>query len=131
MGSSSCRLAGETGGVEYAVYKQGGKMTDLEITRLCAVAMGYDEFGWQTAGIVTGTDIPILLPTGRIRYDPLHDDAQAMALLKYNQLMVESNAVDFWCVKGWFGKEIAWKLFEGDNLNRAICECIANMQDAK
>jgi hypothetical protein len=121
MGSSSCRLAGETGGVEYAVYKQGGRMTDLEITRLCAEAM-------VDSSIAA---LEFIEEGNRGGYEPLHDDAQAMALLKYNQLMVESNAVDFWCVKGWFGKEIAWKLFEGDNLNRAICECVANMQAAK
>lgn len=56
-------------------------MTDLEMTRLCAQAMGID---------VTGTPPPSLLePLGsKVRllhdqwteYDPLHDDAQAMAL---------------------------------------------------
>ena len=47
-------------------------MTDLEITRLCAEAMGLlerrygknDEVSWVVPG----------------EYDPLHDDAQAMAL---------------------------------------------------
>ena len=40
-------------------------LTDLEIVRLCAEAMGLTS--WQS---------------GEGRYDPLHDDAQAMELMK-------------------------------------------------
>ena len=52
-------------------------MTDLEITRLCAEAMG---LGWQddrTDGGITAQE-----GTYNYKYDPLHDDAQAMALVK-------------------------------------------------
>ena len=56
------------------------QLSDLELTRAWAEAMGYGDFAWQTGGLVTGSDLPISLPNGRISYDPLHDDAQNSAL---------------------------------------------------
>ena len=100
-------------------------MTDLEITKLCAEALGYDRFEWQTAGIVTGSDQPICLPEGRIRYDPLHDDAQAMALVKKFHLGL-----------AWSDYCSVYEQGNGangsnDSVNRAICECCAKMMLAK
>jgi hypothetical protein len=101
-------------------------MNDLEITRLCAEAMGFRLVG------------EILPPSGGVwamqegagkQYNPLHDDAQAMALVKKFNI-------------GWDKEEDhEWHLALRDglmmfhahdmNLNRAICECVAKMQAAK
>src|SRR5690348_14421110 len=66
----------------------GAKMTDLEITRLCAEAMGYlVEFA--------PTELPIGIAmkgggqASEDLYDPLHDDAQAMALVKKVPMTIE------------------------------------------
>ena len=88
-------------------------MSDLEITRLCAEAWGdkhwatypNDELQW-------------------IEFDPLHDDAQAMALVKKMRIEIATFR-DEWHA----GKDMEWSY--GPDLNRAICECVANMQAAK
>ena len=99
-------------------------MTDLEITKFCAEAMGYDAYEWQTSGVVTGSNLPILLPTGRkISYDPLHDDAQAMALVKMFNLCILPAKVTV--VVGQYSEA------RNLDLNRAICECVAKMQAKK
>ena len=93
-------------------------MTDLEITTLCAKAMG----------IRLDAD---MLADGVIGYSPLHDDAQAMALIRRLQLCIqppEAIGVMAWHV---------WKFHKpnhtavSDDLNRAICECVAKAQNAK
>lgn len=101
-------------------------MTDLEITRLCAEAMGLyigadaEEFGfprWQHI----------------MRYDPLHDDAQAMALVKKFRLTITLRDYVYapnrheWNVAVGAGPIEAYET----DLNRAICECVARMQKAK
>ena len=109
-------------------------MTDLEMTKLCAKARGLDVHQWQTAGIVTGSDLPILLPSGRIIYDPLHDDAQAMALVKF----LKPRAISYnifagkWSVHTLRDLEMStrWEGWDAD-LNRAIMECVAKMQKEK
>ena len=99
-------------------------MTDLEITKLCAEAMGVDfskGFGTITCKECGEIGIP---------YDPLHDDAQAMALVKKFNLQIQSPAIDG---EHWH----CWK-FKAPNhtglskdLNHAICECVAKMGKAK
>lgn len=94
-------------------------MDDLEITKLCAEAMGLTS--WQA---LEG------------RYDPLHDDAQAMALVKKFRLEIRQQATGtdehpgapLWGISGCL---YGWKNAEDENLNRAICECVARMQAAK
>ena len=95
-------------------------MTDLEMTRLCAEAMGVKLIN----EICRGEE--------RYRpdnlYDPLHDDAQAMALVK--KLNMEIERSDAGRCKAWIhpAKEHSeWC----DNLNLAIVECVAKMQAAK
>lgn len=100
-------------------------MTDLEITKLCAEAMGLDKFQWQTGGIVTASHLPILTLDGRIDYDPLNDDAQAMALVKRFDLEIRRPSENEW----WVVSEQSSG--DGRSLNYAICECIAKMQAAK
>ena len=98
-------------------------MTDLEMVRKCAEAMGLE---------VVEIDGALYLPSGfeeGPRYDPLHDDAQAMALVKKCGLEIIPS------VYGWD----VWKSrcggvsshAEHKDLNRAIVECVANMQAAK
>lgn len=105
-------------------------MTDLELTRLCAEAMG-----WQRVAISTiarpgiGANPPYVYGSSHgtsidVVYDPLHDDKQAMALLKLwphlclpamvsamfdscNDIGVNAKPVEF---------------------NRVIVEAVANMQ---
>ena len=111
-------------------------MTDLEMTRLCAEAMGV----WHCPDTDTdfvGKPIQAVLSM----YDPLHDDAQAMALVKRFGLEISQTI-------GKDGKWSAWdatahELTEtlvrrilasesnSTDLNRAIVECVAKMQRAK
>ena len=99
-------------------------MTDLEMTKLCAEAMG---------------DLPAMVEhEGEMRfgyascmgpaYDPLHNDAQAMALVKKFGLAIQPPYFDM--KAGWH----VWKeprpncTAIGHDLNRAIVECVAKMQ---
>ena len=93
-------------------------MTDLEMTRLCAEAMGYylmrpsaSDHAWHTAE--------------QDYYDPLHDDAQAMALVKKCDIHCEK--IGSW----WECEEPMGHLGTHSDLNRAICECVAKMQMAR
>lgn len=101
-------------------------MTDLEITKLCAEAMG----------IKHGVDICLgpQLREGEgfygMVYQPLHDDAQAMELVKKFLLRIDRSR----------GIPEKWGVYSNSNysdtvinadLNRAICECVAKMQQAK
>lgn len=112
-------------------------MTDLEITRLCAKAMGIKIRLWnehmQNACYVVADNQ--LLPT---TYGPLHDDAQSMALFYwlvgqclqrhweisidgYLRIWPDAGHADDW--ESGFGpvdSPAAWR--------RAICECAAHMQ---
>ena len=115
-----------------------GHLTDLETVRLCAEAMEYP-FRERTSG-------QFKLPVERrnkflqiycqshgdwYRYDPLHDDAQAMALVKKFLLDARFNdkrEIPEWIVTPAYKPEPA--AFNPD-LNRAICECVAKMQQAK
>jgi hypothetical protein len=81
-------------------------MTDLEITKACAAKMGLSEE--QQAGFCESP------------YDPLHDDAQAMALVKKFYLTI-SRGLDGWSTLGATG----W--VSNKDLNRAICECVAKI----
>lgn len=95
-------------------------MTDLEITKLCAEAMGtrlaYDQ------------ELPV--HDGWKEYRPLRDDAQAMALLKKFGLSVYR--VHWPDEAAWYAEERqSGATGKGKSANRAICECVAKMQQAK
>ena len=93
-------------------------MTDLEITRFCAQAMGVDvhESTFNSGRIG-------LFPRTGYEYEPLHDDAECMALVKKFRLLVDGGNV-LWCVHGdVFGSGVI-----NADLNRAICESVARMQ---
>ena len=133
-------------------------MTDLELTRLCAEAMGvtmlpewtvcsYRDIRCEKMCMGTSKNCePMMgecalaemerrigLDEGKIygeRYDPLHDDAQAMALVKKFRLTIIQGppkpAASSWHVELHSNCD-AWN----ENLNRAICECVSHMQQAK
>lgn len=99
-------------------------MTDLEMTKLCAQAMGYelDELG----NAIINADF--------VLYDPLHDDAQSMALVKKLGMdcVVIGGEKQWWSVSVRINHPtFAVIQSEHIDLNRAICECVAKMQKAK
>jgi len=103
-------------------------MTDLEITRLCAEAMEIDIKAFPQPG---PQHCWIFLAEGHyITYHPLHDDAQAMALVKSVKLCISYLRLNV---------DTPWEVYDPvsaiaanrDDLNRAICECVAKMQQAK
>ena len=104
-------------------------MTDLEITKACAQAMEYDVTGTHHGGL------PVMV-LGHGIYDPLHDDAQAMALVKKFDIIIEREVRNrklfgvtiFSCRS--HGKKAGALATVRDmpDLNRAICECVAQMQ---
>lgn len=102
-------------------------MTDLEMTKLCAGAMGIDHRYCEAGNPVNSAE-PI--------YFPLHDDAQAMALVKRFKLDLDSpkgGLDDEWCAG--YGDDHSLTcspIFQSSrDLNRAIVECVAKMQSAK
>lgn len=105
-------------------------MTDLQMTRLCAEAMGYALSGIS----ISEPAIQCFTPKGTIfAFDPLNDDAQAMALVKRFNLNIQSP--QFVSPPRWH----VWKepkpnctgIADVLNLNRAIVECVAKLQAAK
>ena len=106
-------------------------MTDLEMTKLCAEAMGITLHPmWQgRADECMYNDGSGGGGWGMGKYDPLHDDAQAMALVRKFRLRVAVIAPTGWRVTTAFIEPA--QATHNDDLNRAICECVANMQAAK
>ena len=106
-------------------------MTDLEITRLCAEAMGctVPELKWEFGGYVR-----CRLPDGGwFNANPLHDDAQAMALVFW---LAQQGVLSFGTRHLLFDYSDlgrCWIDYDGtkNGPNRAICECVAKMQKAK
>ena len=110
-------------------------MNDLEMTKLCAEAMGIkfcpeclknDPSSLQTTHSEGRPDQ---------QYDPLHDDAQAMALVKKFQMLVRwDGGVHGWTAGIWYSGskgQALWNDWTAQDLNRAICECVAKMQAAR
>lgn len=94
-------------------------MDDLEITKLCKEAMGISD--------CTEFMTPERAAIAK-KFDPLHDDAQAMALVKRFRLKADphyptygEDAMRMWLVEGNASLD----------LNRAICECVAKIQVAR
>ena len=110
-------------------------MTDLEMTRLCAEAMGIateESHGVLAAYYREGEGLIQEI------YDPLHDDAQAMALVKRFELTLTlgksgQGSPRHGSRTGW--RACPYKGMDGAprdmDLNRAICLCVAKMQAAK
>ena len=110
----------------------GEAMTDLEITKLCAEAMGFH------AEYCYGEEVTYLLvwvgdDSGKT-YNPLHDDAQAMALVKKFKvrlayLEIREGEVVEAAIS--MNNEVPYSFARSTDLNRAICECVAKMEKAK
>lgn len=107
-------------------------MTDLEITKLCAEAMGLRvETAYWSGPRKQVWVLPELYDENihsHPPYDPLHDDAQAMALVKKFILILKNTT------RGWHVENVNDGIGDGvrsDDLNRAICESVAKMQKAK
>ena len=109
-------------------------MTNLEITKLCAEAMGFITMKtvWDSRE-QPGRDGYLAFhgSTSIGWYDPLHDDAQAMALMKKCEIDVSCIYDDEGKHDGWMAlSPKAEEVFSHD-LNRAICECVTKMQQAR
>ena len=116
-------------------------MTDLEITRLCAEAMELKQHLYPLADLYKeATNISALCssnyfdyPDEGLFYDPINDDAQAMALVKKFGLSIcapSPHDKDWQALKVWTGDSTTPSAFSQD-LNRAICECVAKTQQAR
>lgn len=105
-------------------------LSDLEMTMLCAQAMGIEFVIERTAK--TGSSSLALKPYGH--YDPLHDDAQAMALVKKFHLNIlifdklDGHNAGWWRVDSQPELNITAR---NADLNHAIVECVAKMQERK
>ena len=108
-------------------------MTDLELTKMCAEAMGLIPTGCGAHVPLPQHDSAVRVSPGKkanFWYDPLHDDAQAMALVKKLNLCIESpdpyNDAERWHVSTGYSETLSMNA----DLNRAIVECVAKMQAA-
>jgi len=97
-------------------------MTDLELIKLAAEAMDL-HFG----DLPSQRNVPAEYEWPRITYDPINDDAQAMALVKKFQIMCKPMPGGVWYAYCWMppAAEI-WG--EDADLNRAIVKCCSSMQ---
>lgn len=111
-------------------------MTDLEITKLCAEAMGLE---YHSAELANGQKVIFYDPYDTHHWNPLHDDAQAMALVKSHTLDITWGPGEqrwrvgefrFGSEQGMNGKDGLFCEVRSTDLNRAICECVAKLQEA-
>jgi len=109
-------------------------MTDLEITKACAEAMEL-EWVWDGPEIryrsSNARDAKTHVPIYQGTYEPLHDDAQAMALVKKLGLSVWVGTAGVWVCEAGRQPGVVKSGVVSDDLNRAICETAAKMQKAK
>lgn len=99
-------------------------MTDLEMVRKCAERMGFawSESWAQIIEVAENTDKMIAHP---ILYNPLIDDKQAMALVKKFDLKLQKVS-EHQCRTWMVNDDLETSHFD---LNRAICECVANLPE--
>ena len=115
------------------------ELSDLELCRLCAEAMGYKVIGpyYADATELVVAERPESFSPFIFNYAPLKRDAQAMALVKRFRLVVEPFVHmeipphALWNVR--VPRSLNEPLIAGvdADLNRAICLCVARMQEAK
>jgi len=116
------------------VYSEREGMSDLELTKLCAEAMG-----WSPCGVREDFESVKALPVAQFpgapayQYAPLKSDSSAMALVKKFRLDItnffgSNDNFHEWSVRGTVaGLETSVNA----DLNRAIVECVAKMQAIK
>ena len=104
-------------------------MTDIEITIACAKAF----YGKAVRTEVNGAlYVEPWDSAETILHDPLHDDAQALALVKKFELLIGRNTNMLTKVEAWgvtCGNEKGDFEAESADLNRAICLCVAKAQE--
>ncbi len=110
-------------------------MTDLELTRKCAEAMGFTlktlENG-RTQVLQDGEVAYMIAPDFKIiqLYDPLHNDAQCFALVKRFELRLQEPEAEPSNDRRW--RVTAWEPYktvaQHTDLNRAVCECVAQLR---
>ena len=119
-------------------------LTDIEVTRLCAAAVGLGHLrtDYESGDFMNDDSNVLLCPVCQeyaISYDPLHDDAQAMALVKKLGLMISKSPGitinDPWIVAVMHDRtlspgQLIMSVVNNDLL-RAICLCAAQVQQAK
>lgn len=107
-------------------------MDDLTITKLCAEA-------WIGEAVIRDGEVFAIhrytqeewKGQSEILFNPLHDDAQAQALVKKFRLDITS-VKDRWIVCKVTGDFEGTESESGNtDLNRAICECVAQLQRRK
>lgn len=100
-------------------------MTDLEITVQCAAALGYRPV--LDARAKAGVRVKQVAC-----FDPINDDAQAMGLQKRFRVQTRFNVFNGqWSVKEPVRNDgLPGASSDDVNLNRAICECVAKMEEA-
>lgn len=104
-------------------------MTDLEMTRWCADAVGLVGYAANGRHLFKGS-----YAAGTYEmYDPLRDDEQAMALLRKCELSLCAPSPDdkrWYVLKIWTSDSRTISAHD-ENLSRAIVECVSRMQSAK
>jgi hypothetical protein len=95
-------------------------MNDREMTKLCAKAL----YGstWSEG------PVSVFAPEWPTVFDPLHNDAQAMALVKKFKLYLGLNIKKDWHAIGVPSGGRPGVQATNPNLNRAIVECVAKMK---
>ncbi len=104
------------------------ELTDLEIVRACAKAIGLREIRHPIAPVE-----PPSIYVGNVHsgafYNPLKHDEQAMALVKRFRLQTDTLFDGTWTVEscGWDEERDETITVEDADLNRAICECVSRL----
>lgn len=110
----------------------GTPLTDLQLTKLCAEAMGYMETQLIKTGAYNNFRFEVRTQgKGWQLYDPLHDSAQAFALIERFGLSVWGHgyvAGDWKYHAEWGHPDDYHALGHGFTHNEAIVRCIAQMQ---
>ena len=116
------------------------ELTDLEITRMCAEAMGFTPYraNWGVIQVCSESGIYIVSDRKErryIEYDPLHDDAQCMALEDW---LIERGYLSFRRYEMRFNpftrevtQEQVIAFSNKQERRRAVCLCVAHMQQEK
>ena len=109
-------------------------MDDLTITKRCAEAMGLNtvEYVCHNAQRNRETRLSVIRKSHKggdaaSRYDPLHDDAQAMALVKKFDMDISARRNSAAVFVGPAGEMQRYQVDDAETLNRAICECVARL----
>lgn len=103
-------------------------MDDLTIIKACAEAMGYELADYQPPmpGVPVWLRRDVRRETGIRDYNPLTDDAQAMALVKTLRIDCTWYAYqNVWCATAWADDLTVEKEVFDPDLNRAICLAVA------